>query len=83
MARFPVVSGYTLELGAVCVELLRLGILALLTQDVFIVCGVAAGTRRAGESKLKDPDAPSKGLLCILPRAFDILNTPLLKFYPF
>lgn len=34
---------------------------------------LAAGTRSAGESRLKVPDAPSKGLLLILGRDFDIL----------
>ena len=34
----------------------------------------AAGTRSAGESRLNVPDAPSKGLLLILERDFDILN---------
>ena len=35
---------------------------------------LAAGTRSAGESRLNVPDAPSKGLLLILERDFDILN---------
>ena len=35
---------------------------------------VAAGTRRAGESKEKFPEAPSKGFLDMFPRDFDILN---------
>ena len=35
---------------------------------------LAAGTRSAGESRLNVPDAPSKGLLLILARDFDILN---------
>ena len=35
---------------------------------------LAAGTRSAGESRLNVPDAPSKGLLLILERGFDILN---------
>ena len=35
---------------------------------------LAAGTRSAGESRLDVPDAPSKGLLLILERGFDILN---------
>ena len=35
---------------------------------------VAAGTRRAGESKEKFPEAPSKGFFDMFPRDFDILN---------
>ena len=54
---------------------LRVPILASgLFTVVFKDGDVAAGTRRAGESRLNVPEAPSKGLLYALPRGFDIFS---------
>ena len=44
----------------------------LFPEFAVTVGGLAAGTSRAGESKVKDPEAPRRGLVCILPRGFDI-----------
>ena len=41
-------------------------------EFVAMVGGLAAGTRRAGESNVNDPEAPRRGLLCMLPRGFDM-----------
>ena len=46
----------------------------LLEGEDKVFGAVAAGTRRAGESKENVPEAPSKGFLDMFPRDFDILN---------
>ena len=55
-------------------KVLKLTLPSVDAGELFLGGAVAAGTRSAGESKLKVPDAPSNGLLDIDPLDFDMLN---------